>query len=128
MLNSTEKPPTMNIAYPWSFDNRGRTNLADTDTHVTHMLEQLLFTNPGERVNRPDFGSGLQQLVFAPTSPEIAAALQFTLKAAIQRWLSDVLELQSLIVSSEGSTLSIDVHYVVRRTGKAQNDIFTQKV
>lgn len=126
MLNRAEKPPMLNIATPWSFDSRGRTVLTDTDTHVRDMLEQLLFTSPGERVNRPDFGSGLQQLVFAPTSPELAAALQFTLKAAIQRWLSDILELQGLIVTSEQSTLSITVQYIVRRTGEARTDTFTQ--
>lgn len=126
MLNSTEKPAIINIDYPWRVNGRGRTSLTDTDKHITQMLEQLLFTNPGERVNRPDFGSGLQQLVFAPTSPELAAALQFTLKAAIQRWLSDVLDLQSLIVTSEESTLSITIQYVVRRTGDAQTDTFTR--
>ena len=56
------------------------------------MIEQMLFTNPGERVNRPDFGSGLMQLVFAPNSPELAAALEFTLQAALDRWLGDVIE------------------------------------
>lgn len=126
--NSTEKPPKMNIAYPWQFDSRGRTAQTNGDTHVRDMLEQLLFTNPGERVNRPDFGSGIQQLVFAPTSPEIAAALQFTLKAAVQRWLGDVLDLQGLDVTSEESTLSIIVRYVVKKTGDTRVDTFTQQV
>ena len=57
------------------------------------MIEQLLFTNPGERVNRPDFGSGLLQMVFAPNSPELAAALQFTTQAALQRYLGDLIDL-----------------------------------
>ena len=58
------------------------------------MIEQFLFTNPGERVNRPDFGSGLLQMVFAPNSPELAAALQFTVQAGLQRWLGDVIEVR----------------------------------
>jgi phage baseplate assembly protein W len=110
----------MNIDYPFSFDSRGRTSLADTNDHIRDMLEQLLFTNPGERVNRPDFGSGIQQLIFAPTSPEVAAALQFTLKAAITRWLGDLIEVQALEVTSEDSTLSIFISYVVRRTNEPQ--------
>ena len=65
------------------------------------MIEQLLFTNPGERVNRPDFGSGLLQMVFAPNSPELAAALQFTMQAALQRWLGDVIEVQNLEVTAK---------------------------
>ncbi|MEO8971028.1 MAG: GPW/gp25 family protein [Ktedonobacteraceae bacterium] len=116
------------IAYPVHFDSRGRTAVTDYNTHVRDMLEQLLFTNPGERVNRPDFGSGLQQLVFAPNSPELAAALQYTLKAAVQRWLGDVLELQALDVTSDDSTLSIVIAYIVKQTNERQVAQFTQTV
>jgi len=108
------------IDYPLHFDSRGRTAVATTDKHITDMLEQLLFTNAGERVNRPDFGSGIQQLLFAPTSPELAAALQYTLKAAVQRWLSDLIELQALEITSEDSTLSISIQYRVRSTNEQQ--------
>jgi phage baseplate assembly protein W len=88
------------------------------------MIEQLLFTNPGERVNRPDFGSGLLQLVFAPNSSELAAALQFAVQAGLQRWLRDVIELQSLEVGTEDSTLRVVVRYVVRKSGEQQMDTF----
>ena len=60
----------MNIDFPFHSDSRGRTATTDDDDHIRDMIEQFLFTNPGERVNRPDFGSGLLQLVFAPNSPE----------------------------------------------------------
>jgi phage baseplate assembly protein W len=102
----------MNIAYPFAFDRRGRTATAGDDDHIRQMIEQLLFTNPGERVNRPDFGSGILQLVFAPDSPELAAAMQFTLQAALQRWLGDVIQIQALEVSAEDSTLRITVNYL----------------
>jgi phage baseplate assembly protein W len=118
----------MNIAFPFHFDSRGRTASVGNDQHIQDMIEQLLFTNPGERVNRPDFGSGLQQLVFAPNSPELAAALQFTLQAALQRWLGDLIELQSLDVTSDDSTLSISIQYIVRRTNERQVAQFTQAV
>jgi phage baseplate assembly protein W len=120
--------PNINIDYPYHIDSRGRTALADTDKHIRDMLEELLFTNPGERVNRPDFGSGLQQLIFAPNSPELAAALQFTLKAAILKWLGDLIELQTLEVISDDSTLSIVISYIVRRTNERQVAQFTQAV
>ncbi len=106
----------MNIDFPFHFDTRGRTAATDNDDHIRDMIEQLLFTNPGERVNRPDFGSGLLQLVFAPNSPELAAALQFTMQAALQRYLGDLIDLQQLEVSAQESTLSVVVQYVVRRT------------
>ena len=118
----------MNIDYPFHFDGRGRTAATTADDHIRDMLEQLIFTSPGERVNRPDFGSGILQLIFAPNSPELAATLQFTLQAAIQRWLGDVLELQSLEVTSVDSTLTIDVQYMVRRTNQQQSASFTRTV
>jgi phage baseplate assembly protein W len=118
----------MNIDFPFHFDASGRTATADDDAHIREMIEQLLFTNPGERVNRPDFGSGLMQLVFAPNSPEIAAALQFTLRGAIQRWLGDLIELQDLQVTSVDSTLTIDVQYLRRQNGRTQTAQITRTV
>ena len=118
----------MNIDFLFHFDASGRTATADDDAHIREMIEQLLFTNPGERVNRPDFGSGLMQLVFAPNSPEIAAALQFTLRGAIQRWLGDLIELQDLQVTSVDSTLTIDLQYLRRQTGRTQTAQITRTV
>jgi phage baseplate assembly protein W len=92
------------------------------------MLEQLLFTNAGERVNRPEFGSGLMQLIFAPNSPELAAALQFTMRAAIQQYLGDVLDLLLLDVTSEDSTLRITIKYSLKRTGEVRTDTIERKV
>ncbi len=118
----------MNIDYPFHFDSRGRTAATDDDDHIRDMIEEMLFTNPGERVNRPDFGSGLQQLIFGPNSPELAAALQFTLQATLQRWLGDLIELQALEVTSVDSTLSILIQYVVRRNNQRQVAQFTRTV
>ena len=118
----------MNIDFPFHFDNRGRTATTDDDDHIRDMIEEFLFTNPGERVNRPDFGSGLLQLVFAPNSPELAATLQFTIQAGLQRWLSDVIVVQKVEVTSEDSTLNVLVQYVVNRTNQTQIATFTQNV
>jgi uncharacterized protein len=113
----------MNIDFPFHFDNRGHTATTGDDDHIRDMIEQLIFTNPGERVNRPDFGSGLLQLVFAPNSPELAATLQFSLQAALQRWLGDLIELQELEVTSEEASLHVVVQYVVRRTGEPRTEV-----
>jgi hypothetical protein len=110
----------MNIDFPFHFDERKRTAATTGDEHIRDMIEQLLFTNPGERVNRPDFGSGLMQLVFAPNSPELAAALQYTLQAALQQWLGDLIEMQSLEVANLDASLTVTVQYVVRRTNESQ--------
>jgi uncharacterized protein len=113
----------MHIDYPLQFDARGRTKTTTDEGHVRDLIEQLLFTNPGERVNRPDFGGGLLQLVFAPNSAELAAALQFTMQAGIQRWLAHVVDVEALEVQSEDATLRVAVQYVVRRTGERRIEV-----
>jgi hypothetical protein len=106
----------MNIDYPFHIDGHGRTATTDDDDHIRDMIEQFLFTDPGERVNRPDFGGGLRKLVFAPNSPELATALQFTIQAGLQRWLADLIDVKKLNVTSEEAELRIEIVYVVRRT------------
>ncbi|HEX3402211.1 MAG TPA: GPW/gp25 family protein [Rhizomicrobium sp.] len=114
----------MNIDFPFHFDSRGRTAATDDNDHIHDMIEQLLFTSPGERVNRPDFGSGLLQLVFAPNSPELASAVQFTTQAALQRYLGDLIDLNALEVTAQDSTLSVTVKYTVRQTQESRTDTF----
>lgn len=116
----------MNVDFPFQFDSLGRTAATDDNDHIRDMIEQLLLTSPGERVNRPDFGSGLLQLVFAPNSSELASALQFTMQAALQRWLGDVIQVQSLQVTSEDSLLLVQLQYIVKRTGEQRTDTFVQ--
>lgn len=118
----------MNIKYPYQFDGRGRTACDSINDHVRDMIEQLIFTNPGERVNHPDFGSGLLQLVFGGNSPELAATVQFTLQAALQKWLGDVLQVQSVNVQSVDSTLTVTLSYLVRATNQEQTSIFSRPV
>ena len=113
----------MNIAYPLHFDVTKRTATTDDNRHIADMIEQLLFTSAGERVNRPDFGSGLKQLVFAPNSVELATAVEYTLRAAIQRWLGDVVQIQSLSVTAEDATLRIVLRYLIVRTGQFEEQI-----
>lgn len=116
----------INIDYPFHFDGRGRTAWTGEGDHIRDMIEQFLFTNAGERVNRPDFGSGLLQLVFAPNSPELAAALQHTVQAGLQRWLGDVIEVRELEVTSRDAVLRVELQYAVRRTGEVRTDTFEQ--
>jgi Bacteriophage baseplate protein W len=115
----------MNIDYPYHFDGRGRTAATDDDAHIRDLIEQVLFTSPGERVNRPDFGSGLMQLVFAPNNDELAAATQFLVQGALQQWLGDLILVESVQVDAVDSTLRVTIQYVVRRTQTRQTAQFT---
>ena len=104
----------MNVAFPFRIDGRGRTAEAADEQHVRDMIEQILFTAPGERVNRPTFGSGLLQLVFAPNSEALAATLEASVKGSLQQWLSDVIELGDVAILPQDSTLFITVSYRLR--------------
>jgi hypothetical protein len=116
----------MNIDFPYHFDSRGRTAITDDDDHIRDMIEQFLFTNAGERVNRPDFGSGLLQMIFAPNSPELASTLQFTVQAGLQQWLGDVIEVRELEVTSEEATIRVELKYLVRRTREIRETTFVR--
>ena len=106
----------MNVDFPYHFDSRGRTAEAGEDDHIRDMIEAVLFTSPGERVNRPTFGSGLLQLVFAPNSDELAAATQFLVQGSLQQWLGDLIEVNDVRVENADSRLEVTVVYTVRRT------------
>ena len=106
----------MEVAFPFHVDHRGRTAVADPDQHVRELIEQLLFTAPGERVNRPDFGTGLKQLVFATNSPELASATQLLVQGALQQWLGERIQVDAVEVESEDATLRVTVRYTVRRS------------
>src|SRR5215471_21828637 len=98
------------VNFPYQFDGRGRTMDA-LSNYIRQLVEQVLFTSPGERVNLPDFGSGLLQLSFAPNSVEMAAATQFTVQAALQKWLSNYITVQSVVASVQEAVLTVTVTY-----------------
>ena len=106
----------MDVDFPFNFDGRGRTAETSGDAHIRDLIEQVLFTAPGERVNRPTFGCGLAQLVFTPNSDELAAATQYLVHGALQQWLGDLIQVEDVLVESVDSTLRVAVQYVVRRT------------
>lgn len=110
----------MQIKYPFQFDNRGRTAETTDDDHIREMIEQVLLTSPGERVNRPTFGSGLLQLVFAPNSDALRAATQLSVQGSLQQYLGDLILVQSVDVQNDDATLQITVNYVIRRTQQQQ--------
>ena len=118
----------MNVDYPFRFDDRGRTAATGDDEHIRDMIEQVLFTTPGERVNRPTFGSGLLQLLFAPNSEALAAAAQLAVQSSLQQWLGDLIEVENVQVRSEDAELHVLVQYVVRRTQQSRTAQFTRAI
>ena len=114
----------MNVSFPFGFDGTGRTSGASPQDYLRQLVEQVLFTSPGERVNLPDFGSGILQLPFAPNSMEMAAATQFSVQSALQKWLSGYVRVQSVTASVVDATLNVTVTYSPVNTDVTQVQTF----
>jgi uncharacterized protein len=110
----------MSIDYPLQFDGRGRTATTSDAEHVRDLIEQVLFTTPGERVNRPTFGSGVLQLLFAPNGDALASATQLTVQGALQQWLGELILVEAVTVANDDATLRVTVQYVLRKTQQRQ--------
>ena len=117
----------MQIDYPYHLDRRGRTAETDYEEHVRDLIEQVLFTAPGERVNRPDFGSGVMQLVFAPNSDELAAATEALVQGALQKWLAEVILVEGVEVKAEDSKLEVTVKYRLRAEQRSRVETFVRE-
>lgn len=118
----------MNIDFPYHFDIRGHTASADQDKHIRDLIEQVLFTAPGERVNRPTFGSGLMQLIFSPNSDILASATQLTVQSALQQWLGDLIKVEEVQVTGEDSTIRVVVKYVVIKNQERKVEEFKKAI
>jgi hypothetical protein len=113
------------LDFPFHVDGRGRAAETGEDDHIRDMIFQVLFTNPGERVNRPDFGCGLKQLVFMPNSDALAAATQVLVQGSLQRWLDPVIQVEAVAVEAVESELRVSVVYSKRSGGGPRRDVFT---
>jgi phage baseplate assembly protein W len=114
----------MELRFPYGFDARGATATADEESWIRGLIEQVLFTTPGERVMRPDFGSGLRQLVFAPNSPELAATTEMLVQGALQQWLGQLITIESVTIEAQDSSLRVHVAYRIQRTQAATSADF----
>lgn len=116
------------FGFPFRIGPDGRTASVEYEDHVRDLIEQVLFTQPGERVNRPTFGSGLLQAVFAPNSDELAATLQYLAQTSLQQWLGDLIDLKQIEISADDATLNVTVNYVLKRTAAPQQAQFKRTV
>lgn len=117
---------SVRVHFPYQFDGRRRTREDDEAAWIRGLIEQVLFTTPGERVMRPEFGSGLHQLVFAPNSPELAATTHFLVQSALQQWLAGLISVEAVEVSAVDASLTVSVQYVILSTDTRVQDTFTR--
>lgn len=103
------------LDFPYRFDGHGRTATTGEDDHVRDLIEQVLFTTPGERVMRPEFGSGLLALVFEPNSTTLAATTRMLVQSALVQYLSHLIYVQGVEVSNDDGALRVEVRYTLLR-------------
>src|SRR5262249_37312256 len=113
------------VDFPFAIDGLGRTATTAENNHIRDMIEQVLFTNPGARVNRPDVGCGLKGLLFMPNSQPLAAATQVLVKSALQKWLESEIQVEQVEVDAQDSQLIVKVSYSNRTDGQRHVDLFT---
>ena len=116
------------IDFPYHFDSRRRTAMTDEADHIRDLIEQVLFTVPGERVNRPTFGCGLIKQVFAPNNDLLASSLQQSIQASLLLWLGDLISVEAVVVESEEETLRVTVSYTILQNRQRQAAQFFYQV
>jgi phage baseplate assembly protein W len=116
------------IAYPYAFDGRGRTALAADTDHIEQMIEAVLFTSPGERVNRPTFGCGLLQMPFEPNDDRLQQTMEFLIRGALSQWLGTLIDTQSIDVARNDNVFSVTIVYLIRKTKRPQSATFERTV
>jgi phage baseplate assembly protein W len=116
----------MQIEYPLTIRREGQIAAASEDAHILQMIKQVLFTNPGERVNRPDFGCGLYGMLFETMSHEMVSVTQALVRGNLVKWLGDRIQIEQLTVEALDSTLSVGITYVVLRSGLRHSATFTR--
>jgi uncharacterized protein len=112
------------LDYPYGVSSTGAPGTTNPDGHFRDLILQVLFTNPGERVNLPEFGAGVQRLVFAPNSDTLRTSAQFLISNSLQRWLGDRIDISQVSLTSQPGqeeTVTIEIIYVVKSTQQRQS-------
>jgi len=112
------------LDYPYGVSGTGAPNTTTPDNHMRDLILQVLFTNPGERINLPEFGVGVQRLVFEPSCDALRTSAQFLISTNLQRWLGDRIDVSQVTISSEPGdeqTVTIEIVYTVKATQQRQS-------
>jgi uncharacterized protein len=122
-LMTSDTRLSRHLGYPYAVAASGLPATKTADDHLRDLILQVLFTSPGERVNLPEFGVGLQRLIFEPSSDAMRASVQFLVSTNLRRWLGDRIDIEQVQVNSEPGleqTVTMEITYVVKTTRQRQ--------
>lgn len=114
----------MHIGFPFQITGSGTARTVSRGRWLRGLIEQVLFTVPGERVNRPDFGTPLNRMIFAPITSETSAGIQALVQGNLQHYLGEEIEVKEVAVTSDDSTLAVSVTFADRLTGDRYREKF----
>jgi uncharacterized protein len=114
------------MSFPLRVTELGAVALSTRREVVREQLEQLLLTVPGERVNRPDFGCGIQRLIFDGTDPLALATAEYIISTSVRRYMRELVTLDAVRVTVEDSTVLVDILYTLVGTGEESAVTITQ--
>ncbi|MEV4052792.1 GPW/gp25 family protein [Amycolatopsis sp. NPDC049688] len=109
--------------FPLVPDEAGRLGYAEGERSIEACLRALLLTNVGERVMRPDFGTRVQESVFAPGSVQSLRDLEDSVAGAIRDFEPRV-ELDEVRAEAADSRVTVSVTYRVRHSNTKANLVF----
>jgi Bacteriophage baseplate protein W len=114
------------LAFPLAID-ADAPRLAARAEHIRGQIEQVLFTLPGERVFRPEFGAGVKALVFEPNDTPLWQITKRRLLASLADALQGEVDPKSIEVdvSGEEATLTIAIAYTLAAIGQRDSQVFT---
>jgi len=109
------------LAFPFQIGSLGA-EIAEHARHVRDQIEQVLFTSPGERVFRPEFGAGIRALVFEPNTSALAELTRKRLLSSLAEALRGEVDPRSLSVDveGEGEKLLVVISYILATIGHSE--------
>jgi phage baseplate assembly protein W len=117
----------MFLSFPYQFDEEFKTKVGQSPRNIRELIEQVIFVAPQERLNRPDFGVGILQYIFAPNSEYAAETLEGDIESALTLWLSEILVVEDVTVRAEESTLFVRVSYRLSGQSEVEVEEFTRE-
>lgn len=113
------------LAFPFRMDGAAPA-LATRSAHIRGQIEQVLFTLPGERVFRPEFGAGVKALVFEPNDTPLWQITKRRLLSSLAEALKGEVDPKSIEVEVTGgeASLSISVAYTLAAVGHRESQQF----
>ena len=113
------------VAFPFRFEN-GKIAVSSDEDLVEESIKIILRTNPGERIMRPDFGSGIEQMVFSTGDTSAATMLAFYIRETLEKHEPriELIDVKVKRDTGEANVLNIFIEYEIRASNSKRNMVY----